>query len=244
MQAAWRAELLKITTVRALWLGAVLATATIPLISLAVAATGGLGHADTLTSGAAKGTVIGLLAFGTWGAVVAAGEYVHGTIAVTLMSVPRRGLLLVAKLAAAAAVAAAGALVASGVALLVVHAATPSGEHTWGNPLALLGVVAAVSSVTVVGAAVGVLTRSSTAAILVLAAAILLPQAAAGLLGSLQPWVVGASPGAVVTQVVGGAQLSADQTFPAGTAAAAAAMIGVAAVVASLAGLVLSRRDG
>ncbi|MCW2543743.1 MAG: transporter permease [Frankiales bacterium] len=244
MKPAWRAELLKITTVRALWLGVVLATATIPLISLAVAATGGLSHGDTVTSGAATGTVIGLLAFGTWGAVLSAGEYVHGTFHVSLMSVPRRGVLLVAKLAAGAAVASAAALVSSGVALLVVRASTPSGDHQWGNPLALLGVVAAVASVTVVGTALGILTRSSTAAILVLAAAILLPQAAAGLLGSLQPWVVGASPGAVVTQVVGGAQLSTDHTFPAGTASAVAAMIGVAALIASVAGVLLSRRDG
>jgi hypothetical protein len=244
MRAALHAELLKVATVRALWLAALLGTAVIPMISLAVTATGGLGDADTLTSGAAKGTVIGLLAFGAWGAVVGAGEYVHATMPVSLMSVPRRTVLLVAKLAAVALIASACAAVSATSALLVVRAATPAGEHSWGNPLGLLGVVAAVAAVTVVGLAVGVLTRSSTAAIAVLAAAVLLPQAAAGLLGSLQPWVVGASPGAVVTQVVGGAQLSADQEFPAGTAAAVAAMLGVAALVSGAAGVVLGRRDG
>jgi ABC-2 type transport system permease protein len=244
MRSAWHAELLKIRTVRGLWLSALLAGATIPLISLAVAATGGLSHTDTLTSGAASGTVIGLLAFGTWGAVLAAGEYEHGTMPVSLTAVPRRGVFLSAKLGAAGVVASVGALLSSLAALLVVRAVTPRGEHHWGNPLALLGVVAAVVSVTVVGTAAGILTRSSTAAIAILAAAVLLPQAAAGLLGSLQPWIVGASPGTVVTQVVGGAQLATDQTFPAGTPAAVAVMLAVAAVAAAVAGAVLSRRDG
>lgn len=244
MRSAWHAELLKVRTVRALWLGVVLSALVLPVVSLAVAATGGLSDSDTLTSGAASGTVIALLAFGAWGAALSAGEHVHGTLPVSLASVPRRGVLLAAKAGAAAALAATGALGSAVLSLLVVRAVTPAGAHHWGDPLALLGVVVAVVAVTVVGVCAGVLTRSSTSAIALLAAAILLPRAAAGLLGSLQPWVVGASPGSVVTQVVGGAQLSADQTFPAGTAAAVLAMLAVSGLSACAAALALGRRDG
>lgn len=176
--------------------------------------------------------------------MLAAGEHVHGTMAVTLAAVPRRGRLLAAKLAATGALAASGALVSSVLALLVVRAVSPAGSHRWGNPLALLGVVATVVAVAAVGTAAGLVAQSSTASVAVLAAAVLLPQAAAGLLGSLQPWVVGASPSTVVTQVVGGGQLSPDQAFPWGTLAAVLAMLLVAALVAATAGVVLARRDG
>ena len=72
----------------------------------------------------------------------------------------------------------------------------------------------------------------------------LLPKAAAGLLGGLEPWVVGASPGTVVTQVVGGAQLANDQTYPPGDLAAVLTMLAVAAAAALVGAVALNRRDG
>jgi hypothetical protein len=75
-------------------------------------------------------------------------------------------------------------------------------------------------------------------------ALVLLPQAAAGLLGGLQPWVVGASPGTVITQVVGSSQLAADQTYPAGTAAAVVTLLIVAAAIAAGGACAMLRRDG
>jgi hypothetical protein len=77
MRDAVRAEVLKVTTVRSLWLGAVLAAAAVPLFSLLVVGTGGLGSEDTVTSGAATGTIVGLLAFGAWSGALAASEYAH-----------------------------------------------------------------------------------------------------------------------------------------------------------------------
>ena len=65
VRSALRGELLKIATVRGQWVSAALATVTTPLTSLLVAASGQLGSTDTLTSGAATGTVIGLLSFGS-----------------------------------------------------------------------------------------------------------------------------------------------------------------------------------
>jgi ABC-2 type transport system permease protein len=244
MTSAFHAEVLKITTVRGLWLGAVLATVAVPLFSLLVVGTGGLGVDDTVTSGAATGTIVGLLAFGAWAASLAAGEYAHHTISVSLATVPRRNVLYGAKLAATSATAGAGALVSGIAAVLIVRLAAAPGEHELGRPAALLGLVAAVVAVAVLGAAVGIVTRSTTASITIVAVAVLLPKAAGGLLGGLEPWVVGASPGTVVTQLVGGAQLASDQTYPPGDLAAVATMLAVAAVVAVVGAVAFQRRDG
>jgi ABC-2 type transport system permease protein len=243
LRAAWTSELVKILTVRGLRVGAALALAAIPLTSLLVVSTGGLGDGDTVTSGAATGSVIGLLAYGVWAAATSASEYVHDTMIVSLASVPRRSVLFGAKIAALGAVAGAGALISALLAFFLVHAATPSGHHL-GTPASLLAIVVAVVAVAVAGAAVAVLVRSSTAAIAIVAAAVLLPKAAAGLLGGLQPWVVGASPGTVITQSVNGAQLAHDQTYPGGTTLAILTMVAVAAVVVIGSGIAFARRDG
>jgi ABC-2 type transport system permease protein len=244
VKPAFHAEVLKITTVRGLWLGAALAAAAVPLFSLLVVGTGGLGADDTATSGAATGTIIGLLAFGAWAATLHAGEYARGTMSVSLATVPRRSVLYGAKLAVTAAATGAGALASAVASLLVVRLATPPGEHELGNPGALVALVLAIVAVSVLGTAVGVLTRSPTASIAIVVLAVLLPKSAAGLLGGLEPWIVGASPATVVTQVVGGAQLASDQTYPPGDWAAVATMLAVAAVVALVGAVALHRRDG
>lgn len=243
MRAAWFAELLKLRTTPGLRTGAGVAVLALPLFSLLVVSGGGLGAGDTVTSGAATGTLVGLLGFGAWAASAASGEYAQRTIAVSLATVPARGILYAAKVAAAIAVAGVGAAVAVVISYVLVAAITPAG-HENGDPLALLGVVLAAVAVAAVGVAVGFLTRSSTGSVAVVAALVLLPKTAAGLLGALQPWVVGASPGTVVTQLVDGAQLSADQTFPGGSAAAVGSMLAFAAVVVLVGWLDLERRDG
>jgi ABC-2 type transport system permease protein len=241
---AFRAELVKILTVRGLRTGALLSLAAIPLTSLLVASTGGLSDADTITSGAATGSVIGLLAYGAWAASFAGSEYVHQTITVSLSTVPRRPVLYGAKIAAVAAVTGAGALLSALVSYFLVHAATPANVHHDGNIAGLFGIVLAVVSVAVVGAAVGLLVRASTASIAIIAAAVLLPKAAAGLLGGLQETVVGASPGTVITQLVHSGQLAPEDTFPGGTALAVTTMLAVAAVVVLASGVAFVRRDG
>ncbi|MBV8981896.1 MAG: ABC transporter permease [Acidimicrobiia bacterium] len=244
MRLAWRAELLKIATVRGQWLGAAIATLALPAISLLVAATGGVGAGDTVTSGAATGSVAGLLAFGVWAATLAAGEYAQQTMIVSLTTVPRRSVLYGAKLAAIGCVAVVGALVSVVTAWLVVWAVLPSGVHHLGDPAALVSVVFAISAVSVLGMAVGLMTRSPSASASIVVVAVLLPKAAGGLLGGLQRWVVGASPGTVVTQAVGGAQLPHNQMFPGGAAAATVTMLLVATVVAVGGAVTLVRRDG
>lgn len=243
MRDAVRAELLKVATVPGLVAGLVLATLAIPLTSLLVAATDGLGIDDTVTSGAATGSVVGLLALGAWAATLVAGEYSLQTIVVSAAAVAHRGRLYAAKVAAAAGLAAASAAVAAGVAWLIVLAVAPDDDLGLGNPLALLGIVLAAAAVAATAAATGILTRSPTAAITIVVLAVLLPKAAGGLLGGLEPWVVGASPGTVITQIVEGGQLSDAETFPGGTVAAALAMVAVASATTLAGGLVFARRD-
>ncbi|MBO9520168.1 MAG: hypothetical protein J7518_01420 [Nocardioidaceae bacterium] len=243
IRAALTAELVKIATVRGFRVGTVAATLALPLTSLLVVSGGGLGARDTVTSGAASGSMVLLAGFGAWAAAVASSEYTQRTLIVSLATVPRRPLLYGAKIAATATVAGAGALVGAALSFALVAAVTPPGHRT-GDPVALAGTALTAVAVAAVGAAVGVLTRSATASTAIVLAALLLPKAAAGLLGSLQPWVVGASPGTVVTQVVHGAQLSTDQSFPAGTTIAAVTMVVTAAIVVCLGGLTFARRDG
>jgi hypothetical protein len=244
MKAAWKGELLKIATVRGQWISAALAAVAIPLTSLLVTASGQLSASDTVTSGAATGSVLGLLAFGSWAAVIAAGEYSRQTMVVSLATVPRRTVFYGAKLAAATATAAAGSLASVLVAFVVVLAVRPHGAHHLGDPAALLSVVLAVIAVTAIGVAAGILTRSPAASIVAVFAVVLLPEAAGSLLGSLQPWVVGASPGTVITQVVGNTQLATNQTFPSGAAAAVLTLLAIAAGIAAIGGYALQRRDG
>jgi ABC-2 type transport system permease protein len=244
LTSAWRAELLKIATVKGQWVGATLAIAAMPLTSLLVVATGRLGAGDTATVGAATGSIVGLLAFGVWGATVGASEYASGSIVVSLSTVPRRSVLYAAKLAATATIAGLGALISAATSLLGVLAVTPSGHHPLGNSADLIGVVLVITTVAAAGTAVGIISRSPSASIAVVVAAILIPNAAGGLLGRIQPWVVGASPGTVIAQIVDSAQLPANQTYPGGAWAAAATLVLVGTAVAVGGAIALIRRDG
>jgi ABC-type transport system involved in multi-copper enzyme maturation permease subunit len=241
---AWRGELWKIGTVRGQWVSAFLVTMAIPVTSFLVVTTGGLAAGEATTSAAATGSLVGLLAFGAWSAMITAGEYAHGTMVASLTTVPRRTVFYAAKLSAIATAAGAAALLSATVSLLVVIGIRAPGAYPLGNPASLFGVVLVVVVVAVTGVSVAVITRSPSASAAIVVAALLLPKAASGLLGGLQPWVVGASPGTVITEMVGGASVPTNQAFPAGTWAAALTMVGVAAVVVGLGALALFRRDG
>jgi ABC-2 type transport system permease protein len=231
-------------TVRGQWIGAILAILALPLASFLVVSTGGLSPGETTTSGAATGSMAGLLAFGVWSATITAGEYANGTMVLSLATVPRRIVLVAAKLMAVAAAAGAGALISALAALLIVLGVRAPGTHGIGNPASLVGVVVAVVTVAVLGASIGLLTRSPSASIVIVSLVLLLPRAASGLLGGLEPWVVGASPSTVITQIVGGAQLPASQIYPAGIWAAALTMALGATAIAGGSALVFLRRDG
>jgi hypothetical protein len=145
---------------------------------------------------------------------------------------------------AVATLAGAAALFSALIALLVVVGVRAPGNYGLGNPVVLVGVVIAVIAVAVVGVGVGVITRSPSASIAIIVVVLLLPKAASGLLGGLQPWIVGASPGTVVTEIVGGTRIPVSQTFPDGAWFAVLTMMAVAIVVAGGGALAFLRRDG
>jgi ABC-2 type transport system permease protein len=244
VSSCWRAELVKIASVRGQWLSAVLSVVAIPVLSFLVVTTGGLDSGATSTSAAATGSIAGLLAFGIWSSVITAGEYAKGTIVTSLTTVPRRGVLYAAKLTAIATVAGAGSLLSATIALLVVLGVRAPGTYGLGNAASLASVIIAAVAVAVIGVSVGMMTRSPSASIVIIVIGLLLPKAASGLLGGLQPWIVGASPDTVVSEIVGGRQLPASQTFPAGTWAATLTMVAVAVAVAVGGACAFLRRDG
>ncbi len=129
-------------------------------------------------------------------------------------------------------------------ALLVVRLAASPGEHELGTPLALLGLVAAIVAVSVLGAAVGVLTRSTTAPITIVAVAVLLLEGgrrAARRPGALDRRRQPRHRGHPARR---GRPARPDQTYPGGDLAAVATMLAVAALVATVGAVSFQRRDG
>lgn len=243
VRAAWSSELLKIRTVRGQVLGAAAATLAIPLFSLLVVSTGGLGAGNSVVVGASAGAFAGFLGFGLWSAAIVAGEFAAKTAFQSYLAVPRRTVLVLAKLGATAGVAGVGSLVGIIVSLVVVGAAAPGDPRT-GAVFSLAIVPLVGLAVGVLGASIGLLTRAPVVAVASAAAVLVLPQAAGGLWGSLQPYVVGATPGEVVSQVVGSGNVAAAQVFPGGSFLASLTLLVVVGAIAVLAWWTTSRRDG
>lgn len=174
MKSLIRAELLKQRTTPAF----LAAFAAVPVIAVLVtlAVYGAAGHQgndplgpDSLVHAVgAPASVITMLAL-LLGVVGMAGEYRHKTITTTLLAAPRRGEVVVAKVAAHAATAAAMAVVTIAVSLTV---AVPW-LHQAGVPIANVDEAASVGLALVVstvlyaalGVAAGALLRNQTAAV-------------------------------------------------------------------------------
>src|ERR1700728_3290226 len=92
----------------------------IPVTSFLVVTTGGIAVGEATTSAAATGSLVGLLAFGAWSAMITAREYAHGTTVPGLTPGPRRTVFYAAKLSAIATAAGAAALASATLSLLVV----------------------------------------------------------------------------------------------------------------------------
>lgn len=242
--SAFAAEALKVRTVPGLVAGALAATLLHPLASLLVATSGGVADAETLTAASGTGALAGLLVWGVWAAAAVAGEHQHGTVGPSLLAVGGRGRLLGAQAMTLAAIAAAGSLIGALLALGLVRAALPGGVHDLGPAWRILAMPLVAAAVTVGGVAIGALARSVGSAAAVVLAVLLVPRAAAGLLGPLQAWVVGASPGTVVARALGLDGGGPDQRFPGGASASVAALVLLAVAVLAVATAVDRRRSG
>ena len=165
-----RSEFRKLTTLRAPWL--VLAAG--PLIVVA-GVTGLVESGGNVRNPAVQAQALahaGLAAIITllFGILAVAGEYRHGTITDTFLSVPARGRVIAAKLAVYGVVGAGAGLVSSAVALAITTAwwaAKGATLHlaagdTW---LTLAGGAAANLAFAVIGVGLGALIRNQVAAV-------------------------------------------------------------------------------
>ncbi len=151
-------------------------------------------------------SAIGLQLFAVWvGAESVAGDYARGTIAALLVAVPRRGLLLRAKVAAACGTV----VVVSGLAGLSSGAVAIGSATLLDRPLdAPIGPLLASAGglalgnglLTLLALALGALTRSRVAALVVPVAAVtILPALPALLPSAVRDWVHALSPATALT---------------------------------------------
>lgn len=179
-----KAELLKLTTTRLWWgllIGVVLSSAALAVLTASVAglnlagdASGapGLDDPGTLRSTYTAGLSLAYLFALALGILAMAGEYRHQTMSATVLSVPRRPRIVLAKLAALIGVGA-----AYGVATVVAGMAAGApvlafrGADVWrsgaGIPRSLLLAVLAVALWTLIGLGIGTLIRNQVVALLV-----------------------------------------------------------------------------
>jgi len=169
-----RAELAKLRSLRTAVLFAAFAVA-YPVLALLPAISAPAADQATMTADDFLRSLRGpapLIAFTVLlvGVLLTAGEHRHGTIAASLLAVPRRGLLMAAKLGALAIAAAATAAAAATVALIggtlflrSVHVeVSPFGAKPLATAAAVIGVAVAYAWL---GAGLGFLLRDQTAAI-------------------------------------------------------------------------------
>jgi ABC-2 type transport system permease protein len=169
-----RAELLKVRTTRLLlWLALVILALTALIVSVTVpsAATADLARGSdqrSIAETAAVSVLIGAIV----GVVVAAGEYVHGTIEQTFLVTPVRARVVAAKVAAAAIAGALMGVFAEGVtwpvaAAWIASKPVPFRLATSGVLTAYLGIIGAAALAGAIGVGLGALLRRQTAAIVI-----------------------------------------------------------------------------
>lgn len=197
-------EWVKLRTVRSTVALIVGMGAALPLFSVLVAATGSLMPDDTvlgasLLGGAALAQVLAAVL----GALTVTNEFRTGMIRTTLTACPRRLMVLASKSIVVAAVTFAVILPSSLAAHGIGLAMLDSSQHAAGEVFpAVLGVALAISSVSVLGVALGTLIRSSAGATAAVIGVVILPGLLAPLLGDAQRWVGGASLGGVLQKMV------------------------------------------
>lgn len=235
-----RSELLKLSTLRLTWLlsaGAVLLAATVGAVG---------GHAfrdepvravDLVTSPAQAVFFVVIVV----AVVASASEFQHRTIRTTLLAVPQRVPVLVAKAAAAAAFGAVLVAATTGVALaagVVTRAALGASPPVWGGDAvgAAVGAVALGAVWAVAATSIGLLTRSTAVALVAVLLWRFVGESVVPVVArqpGLSRWTPSGAGDALIG--LGGDRLSAP--------VAAAVLLGYLAVLLGAAGLLFLRRD-
>lgn len=197
--SAVRAEVVKVFGLRSTW--ALLLTANFVGLVIGVmtlhsvaASWFSLSSADRMgfdpTADALTGFQFTQLALGAWGALVATGEYAHGTISSTLTAVPRRGNVYVAKLVVLASVSAPLSLITV-VATWTLGQTALRGQGldaSWDDPgvvRALVSATLVLTVVTVLGYGLGALLRHTALALSAMVAVLFLAWPAARAIESI-----------------------------------------------------------
>ena len=170
-------EWTKLRSVRSTyWL---LVVGAVVIVGLAVLITVGLGSGSVTSTGdsfdpagvSLLGAWFGQIAFGVLGVLTVTSEYATGTIRTTLAAVPRRGMLIAAKLVMVGVISLSVGTVVSLIAFLAgqgvlagQHRSVGLGES--GSVQAVLGTGAYLAVMGMLGVAVGVLLRRTVAAVL------------------------------------------------------------------------------
>lgn len=198
-----RSEVIKIRSARALW-ALPLATAVLgPLTALFVGLTASMEAGDTVLGGALTGVTLCLAAIAAWGALVMSSEYTSGTIRPVLATTPRRGLVLAAKAVVITVIATVCGVVAVTAAYLIGSAMIEPAAYDPGEPLpGLFGIYCCFPAVALLGLSLGVLLRSSAAAVALSVLYVVLPQvSSAHIFGELHKWLTVFAPSAVVAKL-------------------------------------------
>lgn len=113
---------------------------------------------------AVLGTLAGMLLIAV-GVLSTAGEWTHGTVQTTFLTVPQRGRVLTAKYAGMALLGAAIAAVVVGTTFAVAAVAGASGFSWQGAGVATVAMIAGGAAMTVVGAGIGAAVGNAPAAL-------------------------------------------------------------------------------
>lgn len=252
-----RSEWIKARSMRSSWMslaaGVILATAMSALISAAIGSSWDEQRDMYMdfnpVTWPLDGMLVTTIAFAVFGVTIAAGEYSSGMIRLTLSATPRRGRVLISKLAVVAALSATAGVIASlGMfsAAQPVYASYDMPTASLGDSDTLVAILAtgALAAVfPVLGVAAGILLRSTAGAISAILALSFVPDLLGGLLPEWwQEHVISLLPGKAIRALAVGHELpDGAQYQDQGTAALAIlAWVAVAVVAAWWS---FSRRD-
>ncbi|MGH9138433.1 MAG: ABC transporter permease [Acidimicrobiales bacterium] len=202
--AALSSEWTKFHSVRAPGVVTLVLLAIYPLMALIVAATESLEPDDTILGASVLGgAVLAQVLAAVMGANLVTSEFRTGSIQSTLLACPRRLTLLGAKASIAAGVVAVTTAIGTGAAFAVGLAMLDRETYRTGDLFpAVLGVVAAMGSVAVLGLAIGTIVRHPAGAVTAVVAVAMLPGVVAPMLGDGQRWVGGASLDGVLQKLI------------------------------------------
>jgi hypothetical protein len=235
-----RAELLQLRTLRSTWGALALVLALGVGITIGDFSEAGGENLDTFSEMRdALIRDVGLVAalvFAMLAALRVGGEYRHDTMAQRVMAAPRRGRIVVAKLAVYAVVAAVTSAAVAAVAAPVAKAVASSRDVTFalsGSDIATVAaqVSAGAALFAMIGVAVAFITRSQPVAVMIVYGGYIVEQILAGLVGDVAQYL----PFALLNSTLGMGELS--------PAPAVLALAGVTAGVIATGTTLLARRD-